>query len=239
MSANTVYYAIGDVHGMADKLAAMHQAIFDDIDQRLVTRAVIVHLGDYIDRGPDSRSVIDQIISLQNATQNDPRYDVVSLLGNHEQMMINALDKSAPGARSLWTDNGGDATARSYRGHTNGRDGMVDRMHVNWLRSLPTLHYDRERKIAFVHAGIDPQNFPNCEPEIHLWTRSARFFDREQWPDREELAGLTVVHGHTPTPDATPEHFPHRINVDTGAVFGGPLTCAVMPPHQDTRFLVT
>lgn len=237
MTENTVYYAIGDVHGMADKLRLLHQQIFTDIDQQLVTRATIVHLGDYIDRGPDSRGVIEQLIQLEAATRADPRFTTVSLRGNHEQMMLNAMDRGHARARDLWSDNGGEATLRSYRGQGRSRDGGVDPSHLQWVSTLPTMHFDDRRKIAFVHAGIDPATFPDCDMEIRMWTRSAKFFDPAQWPDRDQVAELVVVHGHTPTETGAPDIDDHRINVDTGAVFGGPLTCAVLAPHKAPRFL--
>jgi serine/threonine protein phosphatase 1 len=97
--------------------------------------------------------------------------------------------------------------------------------------------YDQARKLVFVHAGIEPAEFPDCLDEIRLWTRSDRFFVDANWPDREVLQGLTVVHGHTPTDDSKPEITFRRINVDTGACFGGPLTAVMLKDGDAPTFL--
>jgi serine/threonine protein phosphatase 1 len=113
----------------------------------------------------------------------------------------------------------------------------VDASHVHWMRALPTLLHDEPRRLVFVHAGIDPTTFPNCDAGVRLWTRSDKFFDPGRWPKRRELEGLLVVHGHTPTHDFAPHVNPRRINIDTGACFGGPLTCVVLAPGEAPRFL--
>jgi serine/threonine protein phosphatase 1 len=103
------------------------------------------------------------------------------------------------------------------------------------MRRLPgVLH--RERRLVFVHAGIEPAQFPDEDQRTYLWTRSERFFLQWQWPDREELKGLMVIHGHTPK-SFDPEIYPHRINVDTGAVFGGPLTAVKLKEGARPEFL--
>jgi serine/threonine protein phosphatase 1 len=91
--------------------------------------------------------------------------------------------------------------------------------------------------LAFVHAGIDPAKYPHCPDQLRLWTRSQAFFDSRNWPARPELAGLLVVHGHTPTEDFAAEVQKQRINIDTGACFGGPLTSVVLAPQEAPRFL--
>lgn len=70
-----------------------------------------------------------------------------------------------------------------------------------------------------------------------MWTRARSFFDEANWPERPELEGLRIVHGHTPTDTFQPDETPRRINVDTGAVFGGPLTAAVIAPQQPVEYL--
>jgi serine/threonine protein phosphatase 1 len=155
-------------------------------------------------------------------------------------MMLDAYDESDPLAISHWRINGGDETINSYLKAAGAQADWreaVDKDHVKWMRSLPTLWRDEERKIAFVHAGIDPKTFPDCSDEVRIWTRSQRFFETDQWPDRPELEGWLIVHGHTPTQDFEPGIRPRRINIDTGAVFGGPLTCVVLAPGASPRFL--
>ena len=239
--AGPIYFAIGDIHGEADKLATLHHAIRDRIafENRA---AVIVHLGDYVDRGPDSRRVIEQVMALEKRFDADPVVRVVSLMGNHELMMLDALDGEGPDRAygNAWRASGGKATIASYaekRDDTADWKAAVPPEHATWLRSRPAMLYDQARRLVFVHAGIEPAKFPDCSDEIRLWTRSDRFFIDANWPDREVLKGLTVVHGHTPTDDARPEVTFRRVNVDTGACFGGPLTAVMLKDDEAPSFL--
>lgn len=233
-----IYYAIGDIHGEAERLALLHDFIFEDA-RRLGAPATIVHVGDLIDRGPDSHGVVARTMALEKSSA----HPVVTLMGNHEQMMLQAFDNEDP-AYGLysWAANGGEQTIASYM-RANGVTGdwrdALDRDHLHWLRALPKIWTDEDRKIAFVHAGIDPKTFPECNEEVRLWTRSPKFFDTDQWPKRRELEGWQIVHGHTPTEDHEPYADPRRINVDTGVCWGGPLTCAILAPGEPPRFLKT
>ncbi|MEJ0061372.1 MAG: metallophosphoesterase family protein [Terricaulis sp.] len=229
------YYAIGDVHGEAERLGVLHGYIFEDA-QSLGVTPTIVHVGDYIDRGPDSRGVIAQILSLDQRAD----VDTVSLMGNHEVLMLRAYDSTSLERYATWSLNGGDETVASYKRANGSADdwrNAVDAEHIAWLRTLPTIWRDEARNITFVHGGIDPKTFPKCDPEIHMWTRSEKFFDTAQWPKRRQLDGLLVVHGHTPTRDQAPDVSEQRINIDTGVCYGGPLTCAVLAPREGPRFL--
>ena len=238
--SEAVYYAIGDVHGEADRLAALLENILKEIDRRR-RPACIIQLGDLIDRGPGTRACIALMMTLHACANEKLR--VVTLRGNHEQMMIDAFEEvDDPSVLEHWLRNGGDVALASYMAH-NGMDdedwrSAIDPAHMAFLKTLPNLAVDEERGLVFVHAGIDPQNYPNCKDEFRLWTRSPRFYRTETWPDREELDGLTVIHGHTPTKDFEPEIVPRRINVDTGAVYGGGLTAVVLAPDEAPRFLV-
>lgn len=236
MSAH-VYFAIGDIHGESEKLAALHDAILDRIAFEKYP-ARIVHLGDYVDRGPDSRGVIQRVMTLENKFAGNDAIEVISLMGNHEQMMLDAYDnRGDPGS---WWNQGGAEAADSYAGGAGRADKAwretIPREHVAWLRNLAPIYRDTARGLVFVHAGIDPARFPDCPDGVHLWTRSDKFFEHAQWPNREELRNLLVVHGHTPK-NFLPEVYPHRINVDTGACFGGPLTAAVLKPNQPPEFI--
>lgn len=234
-----IYFAIGDVHGEADKLRQLHASILDRIafEDR---SAKIVHLGDYVDRGPDSRGVIETVMALEARFDRDPAVEVISLMGNHEQMMLDAYDAAHAEDAGSWWAQGGAQTADSYAGGKGQGDAnwraAVPAAHVSWMRRLGWVHIDMMRRLVFVHAGIDPARFPTEDPSIYLWTRSTRFFDRNQWPERDELRDLTVVHGHTPR-TFHPEVFAHRINVDTGAVFGGPLTAVMLKEGAQPEFL--
>ena len=230
-----IYFAIGDVHGEANKLRQLHAAILDRIAFEGVS-AKIIHLGDYVDRGPDSRGVIDQIMALEQRCEGDPAIEIISLMGNHEQMMLDAYDSAGTADGGMWWAQGGAETAHSYGAReANWRD-AVPKEHISWMRRLPGILRDEQRKLVFVHAGIEPATFPQDDQRIWLWTRAERFFQQWQWPERDELKGLMVVHGHTPR-SFDPEVYPHRINVDTGAVFGGPLTAVMLKEGKRPEFL--
>jgi serine/threonine protein phosphatase 1 len=235
--AATLYFAIGDIHGESAKLAALHDAILERIAFEKLP-ASIIHLGDYVDRGPDSRGVIERILALEDMFAGSDRIQVISLMGNHEQMMLDAYDTTLD--TGSWWNQGGAEAADSYAGGpglagTNWRD-HIPKAHINWLRRLRPIYRDVERKLVFVHAGIEPASFPNESERTYLWTRSDRFFQDEMWPVRPELAGLTVIHGHTPT-DFRPELKLRRINVDTGACFGGPLTAVILKEGAEPQFI--
>jgi serine/threonine protein phosphatase 1 len=228
-----VFYAIGDVHGEVTRLKELHAAIFafhGDVYPDLPLK--LVHLGDYIDRGPDSAGVIQVLMSMEA----DGSVETVNLRGNHEQMMLDAYDQRSD-FRMHWLTNGGDATLESYirRGHQDPPES-----HLDWVRNLPTLHLEADRRLAFVHAGVDPQRFPDCSDEIRMWTRARRFLHPERW-DNSPLSGWSVIHGHTPTSDNRPDvagEPPSRFNLDTGAVYGGKLTCGVFAPEgEEVRFM--
>lgn len=234
---NRIIYAIGDIHGEADRLKRLHDRILTDI-ARGRTRALIVHLGDMIDRGPDSRGVIETIMTLQR--QAPAGVEAAALMGNHEAMMLTACaPKATPSALAMWCANGGDETIQSYGGDPGGDwRYSIDEAHLAWLARLPTHRLESARRLAFVHAGVDPDAFPHCDREVHLWTRSKRFMRCEEWPERPELHGWTVVHGHTPVTDTpVPEVARQRVNLDTGAVYGGPLSCGVFAPGESVRFI--
>jgi serine/threonine protein phosphatase 1 len=170
--AETTYYAIGDVHGMGEMLARLHDAIIADIAAR-GEPAAVVHLGDYVDRGPHSREVMD-------LPERLPGVPVHALRGNHEQMMLDAYVRLDNDSEEMWLFNGGVETLESYGVERPERylwRTKIDEQHVEWLRSLPALFRDEARGLVFVHAGIEPNAFPNCEDEIYLWTRSRRFFE--------------------------------------------------------------
>jgi len=231
-----IYYAIGDVHGQTSLLTELHARI---LQHAMGNHAVIIHLGDLIDRGPDSCGAIEAIMTLADAAPTS--IEVLALKGNHEQMMLDAIDAPGTRAEKWWLFNGGRETLRSYGvvedpPHSEWT-GAIPHAHIQWLRSLPTRHIAEHRNLVFVHAGIDPDAFPNCDPAIHLWTRSPRFFESRTWPRRQELEGLIVVHGHMALTLPVPEVEPRRINVDTGAGFGGPLSAAVLAPGDEVTFL--
>ncbi|MBX5472081.1 MAG: serine/threonine protein phosphatase [Acetobacteraceae bacterium] len=208
-------YAVGDVHGCALRLAKLHRLIREDLTRRPVAAARLIHLGDLIDRGQDSAGVLDLVIGLLPP----PGLEITTLRGNHEQM---ALDALAVGDVDLWLDNGAAATLLSWGIPRHTPPSLwakhVPPAHLAFLSGLPF-----RASIGgyfFVHAGVRPGvSLAVQSPEDMLWIR-------EPFLSATENFGQVVVHGHTPV--HSPEVHKNRINIDTGAVFGGPLTAAVL-----------
>lgn len=231
--SDLTYYAIGDVHGELAKLDELLRFIRDDAAMR-ATPHKIVFLGDMIDRGPESRAVVERARVLTEAGE------ALAIKGNHEELMLHACANRESIGIYHWAENGGDETIESYMAANGVKDDFrdaIDKHHIAWLNALPVMIRDEARGLVFVHGGIDPMTFPHCSDELRMWTRSRAFLESERWPQRPETADILVVHGHTPTVDFVPDHQRRRINVDTGACFGGPLTCVVLGPGERPRFL--
>jgi serine/threonine protein phosphatase 1 len=205
-------YAIGDIHGSLDKLKSLIAACEEDASGR---EMILLFLGDYIDRGPESAGVVRFVLSLQ---QEMPER-IIALKGNHEAWALAILDGEVPVAS--WLLNGGATTLESY-GVGDVED--LPRAHLDWMRSL-RLTYDDGRRF-FVHAGVDPQRPLDGQEE------SALLWIREPFLDDERDYGRLVVHGHTPLASGQPDLRSNRLNLDTAAVFGGPLTAAVFNDAQ-------
>ena len=199
-------YAIGDVHGHVDKLLKLIERCREHANGRPMR---IVLVGDYIDRGPDSRGVIGELNDLQRARP----FEVICLRGNHEADMLACARGGDP---SQWLSNGGLQTLASY-GLSHPRD--IPRAHLNWITTLP-LTYDDSRRL-FVHAGVNPSLPLNAQNEVDLLLIREPFLSHRGQYDR------LIVHGHTPTSSRRPDNRPNRVNVDTAAGYGGPLTAAV------------
>jgi serine/threonine protein phosphatase 1 len=211
-------YAVGDVHGCLDLLEAIHALIAQDLAARPVVAPVLVHLGDLVDRGSDSAGVV----ALLSAGPPIAGLPTINLMGNHEQMMLSALVGSDTGAAGQWMQNGGDAALRSWAV-------PVDAAPTTWMERIPAQHLLFLRDLAlthrigpyfFVHAGVRP-GVPLAKQAPHdlLWIR-------EPFLSFAGDFGAVVVHGHTPRQE--PELRANRIGIDTAAVLGGPLTCAVL-----------
>lgn len=240
MISSCIYYAIGDIHGEVDRLAELHEAMFEHNKRNWPEKTqVIVHLGDYVDRGPDACATIERLMSLEQRAEIDESLQVICLKGNHEQIMLDALEDPASATMRTWMRPayGGQKTLESYEKRGSLGEELRAK-HCEWFRQLPAIWHPDHAPYVFVHAGVDPVLFPLEDEEVYLWTRAADFFDTNQWRSRQ-LKDAIVVHGHTPTegePDIAGGG--RRINVDTGAVYGGRLTCAVLGPDKtDVAFL--
>ena len=218
METAEVTFAVGDVHGcraMLDRLLARCFRYAGKRDVRLV------FVGDYIDRGPDSRGVVETLIDLQRRLPNR----VVCLRGNHEVLLLEAMAKNDMG---LWLFNGADTTLASY-----GVDHVaaLPPEHLAWYAAL-TASFDDGRRF-FVHAGVDP------ERPLHEQTEHDMVWIREPFLSTERDYGRLIVHGHTPQRNGRPDLRPWRLNLDTAAVYGGRLTAAVFDDERTgpTAFL--
>lgn len=220
-------YAVGDVHGCLDRLTALHEAIATDLAARPVDETLLIHVGDFIDRGPDSAGVIERLL---HPILGLERVRVVNLMGNHEAMFLDALGGSARAAET-WLGNGGPATLASWGVPMSAPPGewaaQMPPAHLQFISGLELSH--TEGDYFFVHAGIRP-GVPLAQQRISdlLWIREPFL----SWSD---ALPCVVVHGHTPGP--LPVVRPNRIGIDTGAVMGGRLTCVAL--EADTlAFLV-
>jgi serine/threonine protein phosphatase 1 len=204
-------FAIGDVHGSLEQLTRLL-----DECRRFAKRqpTTFVFLGDYIDRGPNSRGVIQTIMDMQAADLDR----VIALAGNHEDF-LHKPDQATD--VTLWRANGGDATLASYNASSVAE---LPADHLAWIRQLPTHHDDRQR--FFVHAGIRP-GIPLDEQ-----TREDLLWIREPFLSSTADHGRLIIHGHSPRRDGKPDVHPNRVNLDTAAVYGGKLTAAVFTDSE-------
>lgn len=211
-----VVYAIGDVHGCFDHLRRLEDQIFEDAKD-ISGRKWIVMLGDYIDRGPKSVSVIDHL--MMPVGQG---FERLCLAGNHEEAFLDFL--AAPSPSHGWLHFGGTETLRSYGiNKVSSRkdvlrqllESYVPEEHIRFLSALPSLIACPG--LCFVHGGIEA-DIPLAEQSdrVLLWKRPAAGD-----PPVPEEVGL-LMHGHTPVSDV--EFALRRINVDTGAYMSGRLS---------------
>lgn len=221
-----VVYAIGDIHGRADLLSKLLDKVMTHAAMQTVTERVVVCLGDYVDRGSDSKGVIDILLD-----RHLPATELVCLLGNHEQLMLDFLgDPAAIGP--MWLRNGGLETLASYGvgfDPTAPRLAALESAGVRLAHQLPPRHkaflqglklHHREGDYLFVHAGLAPE-VPLAEQNDSdmLWMR-------DPFLETPAEYGFAVVHGHTIT--AEPEWRAWRIGIDTGAFSSGRLTALAL-----------
>jgi len=201
ISDESVTYVIGDIHGCLWPL------------KRLLAKLAprpgdeVIFIGDYIDRGPQSREVVEYLLTLP--------YPCVFLLGNHEKMLLDYLSGNDGG---IYLPNGGLATLQSYGGNFT----RIPPAHISFFRTLRPMY--ETPKFLFVHAGIRPMlALDQQRLDDLVWIRQEFFNFIGRFPK-------PVVFGHTPLRQVL--FAPDRIGIDTGCVYGGKLTCLKLPSRE-------
>ena len=225
-------YAIGDVHGRDDLLAEVHRRIRGDLARRPVPDWRVIHLGDYVDRGPDSRAVLARLMAAAGDGHTE------CLLGNHDDLLRAFLADPEEADLERWLWNGGEPTFTSFGvAWDEPFRAVADRalrhaIRRRMLEALPGLDafleglplMRRHGDYLFVHAGLRPGVPLEAQArEDLLWIRDAFLASCEDF-------GAVVVHGHTPVPRVEPRA--NRIDIDTGAVFTGRLACLVLEGRE-------
>jgi serine/threonine protein phosphatase 1 len=222
-------YAIGDVHGRADLLERLHRHIALDLEKNPVAEPLLICLGDYVDRGPDSAGVLELLLKPAPAGMKR-----IALMGNHEELMLRFLLDESVGP--VWFANGGDATLDSYGvtaldSYSQARrqfERLLPDSHRWLLETMPLSH--SEGDYFFVHAGVRPElPLEQQRREDLLWIRGDFLYSGVDH-------GKVVVHGHSIA--AEPDVRANRIGIDTGAYVTDRLTCVVLE-GQKRRFFVT
>jgi serine/threonine protein phosphatase 1 len=206
-------YAIGDIHGCLESLERLLDKINPDL-----SRDRLLFVGDYIDRGPQSREVVDYVIRLKSKA---PPGQVICLKGNHEAMFLDFLEG---GPAEMFIFNGGRATVEGYWGGAwVAREGLaLPPDHAQFFQDLE-LFYETPDYI-FVHGGLKP-GVPLAEQveDDLLWIRGEFITSQEDF-------GRQVIFGHTPFKQ--PLLMPNKIGIDTGAVYGNFLTALKLPEEK-------
>lgn len=215
-------YAVGDVHGCLEALTALEARILSDCEDTPGEK-LLVMLGDYVDRGPQSAQVLDHLIDTPL-----PGFRRICLRGNHDAAMLAALED--PGSLDAWLGWGAEPTLASYgmnpaeiamatgRGRASDRQKLlrsfVPDEHIAFLRSLPVLV--SVPGYVFVHAGLRPGLALERQSDHDL------LWIRDEFLDADHDFGATVIHGHTPA--AEPSLYSRRIGIDTACFASGRLT---------------
>ena len=228
-------YAIGDIHGRADLLTRLLGLIAEDRQRAEPAEVTLIYLGDYVDRGPHSREVVDIVLGPHPMADR-----VVRLRGNHEDAMLSFMQDE--GRARMWLDYGGLATLHSYgvrippetpaqerfAAMANQLNQNLPSEHRSFLEGLPLSETIGD--YFFVHAGINPHQSIAEQDDFEMMTIRSPFLE---WGRPLEKV---VVHGHTIAPE--PEFHSWRIGIDTGAYATGHLTCLVLEGSEQ-RILAT
>ena len=229
-------FSIGDIHGCSKELISLQKKILNAKGFKK-DNDLLIYIGDYIDRGPHSKTVIDQVIKLQKENIKS-----IFLMGNHEEVMIDFLFNKINNL-SYWLQLGADQTFKSYDIEITDfiKDGLEDEKieklrnyflnqlteeHIFFLKNLK-LSYT-VGKYLFVHAGINPEkSILEQNKRDLLWSRSDEFFDKNFKSEK------IIIHGHTPQKEII--NFPYRISIDTGCFFSGKLSCVHLNDSNEQR----
>ena len=202
-------FVIGDIHGCSELLAGLLEKI-----KPLEKGDTVVFIGDYIDRGPDSRGVIDSVLKLKSEHKR-----TITLMGNHELMLLDAIKGYG---RNEFLNIGGELTLKSYgiplESNTD-LAAMLPRDHIAFFQNL--LPYWEDADHIYVHAGL--------QPGVHMTQQSPDwlFWSRDEFVNSSHDYGKKVIYGHTPYDK--PKIDANKIGIDTGAVYGNRLTCLMLP----------
>lgn len=223
-------YAIGDIHGHLDLLLTAQALVQRDREKTGDDSAPLVHVGDLVDRGPQSPAVIDHLMAGQR--QGQPW---VVLKGNHDRMFVHFLDDPAghdPGLRTLYSwlhpRIGGAQTLEAY-GIASPADRPVSAVHADAKAAVPQAHRNflnglpacfSHDEALFVHAGIRP-GLP-----LDAQTETDMIWIRHDFLDHAAPHPWLVVHGHTAI--KAPRHYGNRLNIDSSAAYGGPVSAVVI-----------
>lgn len=225
-------FAVGDIHGYAEKLRRLLPLLRD----KAKPGDALIFMGDYIDRGPESRQVVDQVLKLMRGGWDGP---VTALKGNHEALLLDFLAPRSRYEPGIWLQNGGREAIFSYSGSPDPASfaAALPLEHLAFFQNLLSWHGDENG--IYVHAGIIPGLSPaDCTDDDLLWIRETFIRSDYEW-DR------VVVFGHTPQFEPPgegntvpgqipwrPLNRPEKIGIDTGAAYGGPLTAVILPERE-------
>lgn len=237
-------YAIGDVHGCYDLLHTLEQKIIADAAPHTGSK-LIVMLGDYIDRGPQSAKVISHLLG-----PPPDGFERVCLAGNHEQMLIDFI--AAPRNNQVWLNGGGKQTLNAYgissevyasrslgsKNLDHALSSHIPDEHLEFLENLPALL--AMPGFVFVHAGLRSQVALTAQKDSDLlWIRdeflAMNALEIPQLADLGLAAPLRIVHGHTPS--GSPVETPVRIGIDTGAFASEILTAVRIGANASISFM--
>lgn len=216
-------FVIGDIHGCNNELHKLLELIFDNTSPNHFKNGdKLVFLGDYIDRGPDSKGVVDTILSLKDKLGDD----VITLMGNHEDMLITG---------DYWLINGGFETLESYGIDTvdwSNYKSLIPSDHMRFYNNLKMYHVEKTksgREIVCVHAGIDPDySLDQQNKNSMMWMRTFDGYNGNY------AGGYFVVRGHTPRNGIVLTN--NQLNIDTACVFGNRLTCAIIDLEENDYY---